>query len=129
MNNDINLSEVKTDYQYCKDIYRTIICKKLCKFFIYGREYFISKHGTARCNPKDSYNQEFGKALAWTRASKKIGNEVENILISVSAQHSTLSNKNKEIKKTNDLVEGINKVFNLMSDFATAMEKKLKDLR
>jgi hypothetical protein len=117
MNKHIHLEEVQpVIYKFLDDKYRTTICKKTSIFHIRGEQYRIHKHGTARCNPIDKYDQEFGKALAWIRASKKIGNEVENILISYSARESLYSSEpmvalRKYLdKKLSEDIENIRKI-------------------
>ena len=88
MDSNINLKRGTTIYDRVKNVdgTRTIWCSKTVVFNIYNNAIEFVGTGQSTCAKDDTYNESFGKALAWIRASKNIGNQVENYLIKYSCQ-------------------------------------------
>ena len=82
MNKDINLEAISTDWAV--DEPESVVCFKRVKLTIYGVEHIFEAYGEAFCQDKDDWDESFGKALSWIRASQEIGNSVEQCLIKYS---------------------------------------------
>jgi hypothetical protein len=88
MNKDINLQPNGTKFDITKFDNGTVgvFCTKSVVLNIYDKSIEFVAGNLAICAKDDTYNQSFGKALAWIRASKDIGNQIENYLIKYSCK-------------------------------------------
>ena len=88
MDSNINLKQGTTIYDRVKNYDHTITtwCSKTVILSIYDKAIEFVGTGQSTCAKDDTYNESFGKALAWIRASKNIGNKVENYLIKYSCK-------------------------------------------
>ena len=82
MNENFSLRAVSTDWEvYPPDEVR---CTKKVILTIYGKEHMFEAEGVAFCQDKDDWDIDFGRALSWIRASREIGDSVEQCLIKYS---------------------------------------------
>jgi hypothetical protein len=82
MNENFSLRAVSTDWEV--NYPDEVICTKKVILTIYGKEHMFEAEGVAFCQDKDDWNMDFGKALSWIRASREIGDSVEQCLIKYS---------------------------------------------
>ena len=119
MNKDINLQAISTKWEVNKeDGY--IFCEKRVKLIIYGVEHIFEAIGHSFCQDNDKWDQSFGEALAWIRASRVIGDSVEQCLIKYSCTknigevHAILKlnipGLDNAIAKVDELIKNLHKV-------------------
>jgi len=94
MNKDINIQPNETKFDITKYDNGSIgvFCTKSVILHIYDKQIEFVAGNLALCAKDDIFDESFGKALSWIRASKDIGNQVENYLIKYSCSHSQFNN-------------------------------------
>jgi hypothetical protein len=131
MNTEINLQPVDTRFEVINynDGSMCTICEKKLNLVIFGNTIEMDGEGVATCAKGDIYNESFGKALSWIRASKDIGNKVENYLIkySCSKQHHNKPVKDLEVTlklNTKEFYTQLKKLKNTMSNISLALSQE-----
>ena len=129
MDTNINLKQGKTIYDKSKNYDGTLTtwCSKTVVLEIFKNkiEFFGSNQST--CAKDDTYNESFGKALAWIRASKDIGNQVENYLIKYSCKptNSKIGDLEVNVKLNTEAFEkSLKKLANKVEDLNNQIKGK-----
>lgn len=80
----------------------------------------LKASGVAVCNDKDEYNYDFGKALAQSRADKRLDRKIEKFLVKLSEK-----NGKADIYKT----DKYKRLVTITNEFTTAeIDKLITDL-
>lgn len=120
MDQNINLKQGKTTYDITNygDGTVGVFCTKSVVLNIYDKAIEFVAGELAVCAKDDTFNESFGKALAWIRASKDIGNQVENYLIKYSCKpNSKIGDLNIKVKlNTEEFEKSLKKLSNKVED-------------
>jgi len=86
MDTHINIQPQSVKYKVDQSI-GLIHCKKSVTLWIFGEEKRFCGEGYSHCTKENIFNESFGKALAWIRASHDIGRQIETSLVKYSFEH------------------------------------------